>query len=76
MYVCLCVYIYIYIHLVAFIREHVWHKLLLMRYLMKLELTRVCSLNSFYLRFFFCFYECWSFFLDCVSLRPFYPSYF
>ena len=42
-------YIRVCFQLVAFIRVHIWHKALLMGYSMKLELTRVCSLNGFQL---------------------------
>ena len=34
-------YIYVCFQLVAFVREHMWHKALLMGYSMKLELTLV-----------------------------------
>ena len=30
--------------LIAFVREHIWHTALFMGYLMRVELTRVCSL--------------------------------
>ena len=32
--------------LVAFVREHTWHKVLLMGYSKRLELIRVCGLND------------------------------
>ena len=32
---------------VAFLREHLWHKAMVMRYSMGLELTFVCSLKVF-----------------------------
>ena len=35
--------------LVAFVREHIWHKALLMGYPVRFELIRVCSLNGFQL---------------------------
>ena len=38
--------LYIFFQLVAFVREHMWHKALLMGYLMRLELTLVSSLND------------------------------
>ena len=44
-----CSYIYVCFQLDAFVREHVWYKTLLMEYLTRLELTRVCSLNGFQL---------------------------
>ena len=44
-----CSYICVCFHLVAFIREHVLLKVLLMGYPMRLELTIVCSLNDFQL---------------------------
>ena len=33
----------------CFVREHIWHKALLMGHSMRLELTRVCSLHYFLL---------------------------
>ena len=39
--ICVC------FQLVAFVREHIWHKALLMGYSMRLELIFVCSLNVF-----------------------------
>ena len=44
-----CSYIHVCFQLVAFVREHIWHKALLMGYLKRLELNRVCSLNGFQL---------------------------
>ena len=44
-----CSYMLVCFHLVAFVREHIWHKVLLMGYSMRLELTHVCSLNAFQL---------------------------
>ena len=44
-----CSYIDACFQLVAFVREHIWQKALLMGYSMKLELTCVCSLNDFQL---------------------------
>ena len=41
-----CSYIHVCFQLDAFIREHVWHKALLMGYSMRLELTHACSLNG------------------------------
>ena len=40
-------YICVSFKLVAFVREHMWHKALLMGYSMRLKLTLVCSLNVF-----------------------------
>ena len=40
---------YICFQLFAFVREHIWRNALLMEYLMRLELTRVFSLNGFQL---------------------------
>ena len=40
-------YVYVCFQLVAFVREHMWHKALLMGYSMRLELTLVSSLNDF-----------------------------
>ena len=42
-------YILVCFQLVAFVREHIWHKAFLMGYSMRLELTGVCSLNGFQL---------------------------
>ena len=52
--VCVCVlyiymymcYIYVCFQLVAFVKEHVWHKAFLMGYSMRLELTLVSSTND------------------------------
>ena len=41
------IYIYICFQLVAFVREHIWHKALLMGYLVRFELTLVHSLSVF-----------------------------
>ena len=42
-------YIRVYFQFVAFVKEHIWYKALLMGYSMRLELTLVCSLNGFQL---------------------------
>ena len=42
-----CSYIRVCFQRVAFAREPIWHKSLLMRYSMRPELTRVYSLNGF-----------------------------
>ena len=42
-----CSYIHVYFRLVAFVREYIWQKTLLMEYSVRLELTRVYSLNDF-----------------------------
>ena len=42
-------YIHVCFQLVAFAREHIWYKAVLMGYSMRLELTCVCSLNGFQL---------------------------
>ena len=39
-------YICVSFQLVAFVREHIWHKALLMEYLMRLEITLVSSFND------------------------------
>ena len=39
-----CSYICVCFQLVGFVIEHIWHKALLMRYSMRFELTRFCSL--------------------------------
>ena len=39
-------YIYVCFQLVAFVREHMWHKAILMGYSMRLELTLVSSIND------------------------------
>ena len=44
-----CSYIHVCFQLVAFVREHIWNKALLMGYSMRLELTSFCSLNDFQL---------------------------
>ena len=38
-------YICVYFQLIAFVSEHMWHKALIMWYLMRLEFTLVCTLN-------------------------------
>ena len=66
-------YIYICFQLVAFVREHVWHKTYLMGYSMRLELTRASSINdlsgqtSLYR-------GRYSSFLECVYFSLLYPS--
>ena len=42
-------YVRVCFQLAVFVREHTWYMALLMRYSMRLELTCVCSLNSFQL---------------------------
>ena len=42
-------YIRVCFQLIALVREHIWHKALFMGYLLRLELTCVCSLNGFQL---------------------------
>ena len=42
-------YIRVCFQFVDFVREHIWHKAFLMGYSMRLEHTRVCSLNVFQL---------------------------
>ena len=44
-----CSYIRVYFKFIDFVREHIWHLALFMGYSMRLELTRVCSLNDFLL---------------------------
>ena len=64
----------VYFQLVAFVKEHIWHKALLMGYSMRLELTRVCSLNYFQLLM--SLYRSHPlFFLECVYLSLLYPSF-
>ena len=58
--------------LVAFVREHIWHKALLMGYSMRLELTRVCSVNDFQLVMDL-YRSLPVFFLECVYLILFSP---
>ena len=41
-----CSYVRVYFQFVAFVGEHIWHKALLMGYSIRLELTRVYSLND------------------------------
>ena len=45
----LFLYFHVCFQLVAFVREHIWHKALLMGYSVRLELIRACSLNDFQL---------------------------
>ena len=42
-------YIRVFFHLVAFVREQIWHQALWMGYSLRLELARVWSLNDFHL---------------------------
>ena len=42
-------YIYVCFQLVAFVKEHMWHKTLLMEYSMRLELTLVSSITDIWL---------------------------
>ena len=44
-----CSYISVCFQFVAFLREHIWYRALLMIYSIRLELTCVCSLNDFLL---------------------------
>ena len=75
MYLFFCSYIRVCFQLDTFVREHVWHKALLMWYSMRLELTRVCILNDFQLVIGF-FYEGRSFLLlECISLNLLNPSF-
>ena len=56
----------------AFARDRLMHKALFMGHSMRLELTRVCSLNGFQFVMFFFFMNVGpSFFLECVSLLYF-----
>ena len=88
MYACVYIYIYIYIYICVcvcvcvsvcfqldvFIREHVWHKVWLMGYSMRFELTLCWKFEWFLLPYLFFFSnECWSFFLEYLSLSLFYP---
>ena len=59
--------------LVAFVREHIWHKASLMGYSMRLELTCVCSLNDFLLVIGLCSGHP-LFFFECVYLNLLYSS--
>ena len=68
-----CSYIHVCFQLVAFFREHIWHKALLMGYSMKLELTLVRCLNDFQLVMGL-YRGLLLFFLECVYLSPLYPS--
>ena len=47
-----CSYVRVCFQLDSFVEEHVWHKALLMRYSVRLEFIRICSLSG-YLVFFF-----------------------
>ena len=53
---------------------HLWHKVMLMGYSVRLELTRVCSLNGFQLVMGF-MNTGPSFFLECVSFSLLYPTF-
>ena len=66
-------YIRVYFHLHAFVKEHVWHKALLMEYSVRIELTRVCSLSCFQLVMGFFMKDPSFFFLEFVSLNLFLP---
>ena len=68
-----CSYVRVCLQLVIFVREHIWHKTLLMRYSIRLELTRVCSLSDFQLvmRLYRGHHL---FFLECVELSLLYAS--
>ena len=68
-----CSYIRVRFQLVAFIREHIWHKSSLMTFSMRLELTCVFSLWDFQLVM--GSYCCLPlFFLECIYLRVLYTS--
>ena len=68
-----CSYVHVGFQLVAFVREHIWHKALLMGYSMRLKLTHVCSLNDFQLVM--GLYRGFPlFFLECIYLSLLYPS--
>ena len=58
-YMCVCVCVCVCFQIDVFVREPVWSKVYLMGYSLKLDLTRVCSLNGFY--FWVFFNERWSF---------------
>ena len=68
-----CSYLRVCSQLVAFVREHICHKVLLMGYSMRLAPTRVCSLNDFQLVM--GLYRGFPlFFLVCVYFSLLYPS--
>ena len=69
-------YIYVCFQPVAFIREHMCRKVLLIGYTMRLELTLVCSLNAFQLVWAGFIYRLFPFFLECVYFSLLYPSLF
>ena len=60
-YICVC------FQLVVFVREHIWHKALLMGYSMRLELTLDCSLNVFQLVMDFLIEVILFFLRECLS---------
>ena len=68
-----CSYIRVCFQLVAFVREYIWHKAMLMGYSVRLELTRVCILNDFQLVMVLCTTHP-HFFLECVYFCLLYPS--
>ena len=67
-----CSYIRVCFQLVTFVREHVWHKALLMEYSMRLEFARVCSLVFSWLWF---IWMSLLLILECVHLSLLYPSF-
>ena len=68
-----CFYIRVCFQLVAFVREHIWNKALLMGYSMRVEIPRVCSLNDFHLLMGL-YGGPHLFFFQCVDLSLLYPS--
>ena len=67
-----CSYIRVFFQLDAFVRERILHKALFMGNSMRLELTRVCSLNDFQLVMGL-YRGLPLFFLECVYLSLLYP---
>ena len=67
-----CSYIRVCFQLVAFVIKHIWHKVLLTGYSMRIEITHVCSLNDCQLVM--GLYRGHSLFiLECVYLSLIYP---
>ena len=68
-----CFYICVCFQLIAFVRQYICHKALLIGYLMRLEVTRACSLKNFPLVMDL-YRGLPLFFLECVYLFLLYPS--
>ena len=67
-------YIFACFQLVAFVREHIWLKALLMGYSIRLELTLISSLNNLWLVWRFLYRGHFPSFLECVYFGLLYAS--